>query len=207
MSARKTVRGYLTCSNHGSEKAEQICGACGKPVCNDCSTTTPDVTLVEYRKSGFAALLLGLGFLVLVPLVLSLLPPIFWRVFSDLAGKPLYIPGGLQTGSILVGIALLAGVRYRVTGDGFQLFNLQLLTRQVNLRTVCEDCYPSKRAQKWFAKALFFLGSLVVLYGLYLSFSQLFFRHLRIVGAGIALLVVREDIVAVTFDLVESQRS
>lgn len=203
MSTRTSVRDYLACEYHGETTADQICGECGTPLCDDCSATVTDVLLDDYRPNGVKLVLFGLLLAVAGPLLVNAVPRPVWLTLTDAAGKPLYIQGGLRPALIVVGVALLAKVRYRRVDDGFGLFNVQALTRRSNDRTVCENCYPAKRTQKLLGDALGLLAALLVLYGLYRSFSALFFQHLRYVGLGVALGVLRYDVVAAVSEFLE----
>ena len=203
MSERREIREFLACENHGDRGVDSVCGECGTPVCDDCSTSVTDLTLDHYTTDGFARLGLAL-MVVLAGLVLvDLVPRQFWLVLVDIAGQPLYIQGGLKQGLILLGIGLLLTGWIRTTDEGFGVMNRQALLRKRNARTVCEDCYGPKRTQRAILVAFWLLGAGIAVYGLYQSFSGLNFGPLRISGLGAGLWVLRYELATAVVALIE----
>jgi hypothetical protein len=206
-SVRAEVRDYLACDDHG-DRAEGVCGVCGTPVCADGRSEIRDVTLPAYERGGGRRLLYGLVLIVGPPLLLSVLfPRLLGTLTRSLFDKPLYLKGGLVPSLILVGLALLIGLRYRYADRAYadrRAFVLpytdrafDLLVRRSIRRTVCLECKRIKRRQRYVRYAVAVIAGSLVLYGLYYSVSGLFFRPLRFAGVGAALYVVREEVIAV----------
>ncbi|MFB6171895.1 MAG: hypothetical protein ABEJ23_05125 [Haloarculaceae archaeon] len=195
-SVRKEVRDYLACAEHG-DRAVGVCGVCGTPVCTDGASEVTDATLPDYERSGSRRVLLGLVLAVGVPLVFSVLfPRLLGTLTRPLFQKPLYLKGGLVPSSVLIGLALLATVRYRVADQTLDLF----VRRSVE-RTVCSECKRTKNTQRYVRYAVVAIAALLVVYGLYRSVPGLFFQPLTYTGVGVALYVLRDEAVAVVSSL------
>lgn len=203
MSERQEIREFLACDNHGDRGVDSVCGECGTPVCDDCSTFVTDLTLDHYEREGFGRLLGAVVVLLGGLLLVDQIPRQFWLVLVDIAGQPLYIQGGLKQGLILLGIGLLGTVWIRTTDEGFGVTNRQALLRKRNARTVCEDCYGPKRTQRVILITFWLLGAGIAVYGLYQSFSGLNFGPLRIAGLGAGLWVLRYELATAVVALIE----
>lgn len=197
---RQEVRDYLACSTHGNEKAHQVCGECGQPLCSDCASTVPDLTLTDYDTDGARTIAIALTLIVGVPVVVGVLPKQFWLLFVDLAGQPLFIQPGLRTGAIVVGIAMLGTVYFR---GGSSASDLRLLTRNSNERVVCSDCQGDKQFQRTLLYAVTGVAVLVMLFGLWQSVQSLDFSNLNVVGVGLAVFVARDGIATGLLALLE----
>lgn len=198
--SRKQVRRSLACEFHGSRDAAAVCGECGTPLCPDCSSTVPDVTLDHYVDGGFRRLVFGLALVVGVPLLLQVVAPrLLITVTSAVADSPLYLKGGLVQGSILVGLGLLSAVRFRSVDNSFEL-----LVGRANQRTVCDGCKPEKNLQRFVRYGVVAVAAGLVLLGLALSVPNGNFNPVRISGAGLALFVARDQLVSLAARILES---
>lgn len=199
------ARDFLACVDHDRE-AGQVCGECGDPICDDCATGVADVTLTHYERGGFWRFVRGAGLLVGVPLVLSVLfPNLLSQVLGLVPGSPFFLKGSLVVGSVFVGLATLSGVRYR-TRFGFAdltptvltdaVADFEFLVRRSNARQVCDDCRRDLKLQYWLGRGVGVLGLVLILYGLYASFTGgLVFIPLKWSFLGLALVVAKGEIV------------
>lgn len=199
---RKRVRDYLACDTHGDETAEQVCGECGTPVCDDCADRVNDMTLNDYEPGAARHIAVALGLVFVVPFLVNLVPQGVSLALADLAGKdsPLYYKGGLALASMLVGVAMLASVRYRPASSAS---DFELLTRNSNERVVCGDCKSEKSVQQGVYYLVAALGVLVALYGVWTAVDALFFRSLRVAGVGGAIFVLRAEITTFVLGFLE----
>lgn len=203
---RKRFTDYLACDDHNNRTAEQVCGECGQPVCKECASTVSDITLRHYEGGGLGKVVVGLALLVGVPTLLNVIAP---QLIGDIVrlvfDKPLYLKGGIVLSAVYIGLAYLALVRYRTRyglsdvsplelDDVVQDF--ELLVRRSGSRTVCEDCKRDKQVQRYLLYGVTLAALAFVLVGLYLSFSKLYFAPLKYTGSGVALYIVRKDLVA-----------
>lgn len=184
----------LSCKNHGDRKAGQVCGECGEPLCDDCSSRVTDVTLDDYR-GGLRRLVVGLLLIAVSLVFLDALPRQFWFELSSIAGEPLFLPPGLKLASLFTGLALLGTLRFRGIDDGFDLSGFSIATRRNNARSVCQSCYDGdKRLQRTLSRALKLIAVALIIYGIYQSVATLFFRSLWVSGVGGAVWILREDL-------------
>ena len=189
---RKEVRDFLACTADGHESTG-VCGVCGTPVCEDCSTTVQDIHLPDYERGGLWRVVLGLVFLAGVPVLLTAVFPRLVRVVRrQLIDQPIYLKESLVLSSVLVGMALLMTVRYRFA-DG----SLDLFVRRSSRRTVCSECKRQKNQQRYVRYAVVAVALVFVGYGLYQSLPGLFFPPIKYSGIGVALYVLRDDLVTV----------
>lgn len=198
-------RDFLACIDHDRE-AGQVCGSCGDPICEECSTGVADVTLTHYERGGFWRFVRGAGLLVGVPLVLSVLfPNILSVVLGLIPGSPFFLKGSFVLGSVFVGLATLSAVRYRTRFGLGELSptvltdavaDFEFLVRKSNARQVCDGCRQELKLQYWLGRAIGVLGLVLILYGLYASFTGgLVFIPLRWSFLGVALVVAKGEIV------------
>jgi hypothetical protein len=189
---RKKVRDFLACTADGHESTG-VCGVCGTLVCEDCSTTVQDIHLPDYERGGLWRVVLGLVFLAGVPVLLTAVFPRLVRVVRrQLIDQPIYLKESLVLSSVLVGMALLMTVRYRFA-DG----SLDLFVRRSSRRTVCSECKRQKNQQRYVRYAVVAVALVFVGYGLYQSLPGLFFPPIKYSGIGVALYVLRDDLVTV----------
>lgn len=199
MSERQQIRDYLACANHADRRVGHVCGECGDPVCDDCSSSVTDLTLDHYEVASGLRVVGWILCIVAGLFLVDLLPREIWLTLSDLAGKPMYIPGGLEKALIIFGVGLLGTmwIGNRTSGGRW------VFIRQRNQRTVCDDCYDSKRLQRTIVLAFSALGLVVILYGIYSSINGLDFRSFWIAGLGGALWVLRYEFATALVAVIE----
>jgi hypothetical protein len=198
-------RDFLACVDHDRE-AGQVCGECGDPLCGECATSVADVTLTHYDRGGFWRFVRGVGLFAGVPLLFTVLfPNLLSQVVGLLPGSPFFLKGSLVLGSVFVGVGSLSVVRYRtrfgladlsptVLTDAVKDF--EFLVRKSNARQVCDDCRRDLKLQYWLGRGIGVLGLLLVLYGLYASFTAgLVFIPLKWSFLGVALVIAKGEIV------------
>lgn len=208
---RKRVRDYLACDDHSNRAAERVCGECGSPLCDECASRLSDITLEHYERGGGKQLVIGLGLVIGVPLLLEVLAPnLVGSITGLLFDEAVYLEGSLVRGSIVVGLAYLAVVRYRTRYGlsdveplefGSAIGDFELLTRRSGTRTVCEQCKPDKQVQTYLLYGITLVAGALVVYGLYQSLPNLFFVPLRYSAVGIALYLARDELVALVVGL------
>lgn len=194
MSTVKEFKPYLV---DGGDRANCVCGKCGTPLAEENAKTETDLTFVQYEADGRKRALYGLALVALPTLVFSVLFPFLIKnITSLLVDQPLYLKGGLITGSFFVGLGLLGTVRYRT--DDFGLF-----TADHGERTVCEDCASSTSTQSLVRGATMLVGVVIALYGLYRCFTLLSFSYLKWVGLGTGIYLLSEEVTTFAATLLE----
>lgn len=189
------TEGSLSCKNHGDRGAGQVCGECGEPLCDDCSSRVTDVTLDDYGGGGVRRLVVGLLLIAGSLVFLDALPRGLWLALASIAGQPLYLRLGLKPMFLLTGLALLGTLRFRGIGDGFDLSGFSIVTRRNNARAVCQSCYDGdKRLQRTLSRVFKLVAVALIVYGVYQSVATLFFRWLWVSGVGGAVWILREDL-------------
>jgi hypothetical protein len=198
-----SARSDLACQTHGDRTAGQVCGECGAPLCDDCSTRVTDVTLDDYEPGGTRRLVVGLLLIAGSVALLDMLPRAMWLALASIAGEPLYVRLGLEPAFLLIGLALLGTLRFRGISDGVDVSEFGIVTRGSNDRVVCGPCNDgTKRLQRTIARVVALVAVALVVYGLYQSVASLFFRWLWVSGLGAAVWILREDLKLLVVELI-----
>lgn len=198
MSTKKLTasKDHVTCHRHGGREATAVCGNCGDPLCDECRDTAYDPSFVTFLSGkGSTRLTFGVFLLIGIPVLYPIaLADMIAAVRVELAPTHgLFAGKGLVPFSILVGFALLISVWFK---EG-SLFQPPFLVRQGSERYLCEDCISQVSRRNWITKIVSGLAAVVILAGLYRMVTAQNLVPLRLIGLGVALLILKDDIYAI----------
>lgn len=187
----------LPCKNHQRDTAIGVCGTCGDPLCPDCTEKFTDPAFRTFKPGGLVTLIAGFVLLVGVPVfLLSIYPDFVTDVSRLVFGGTVFLETGLVHSSVILGAALLLSVWFK-HGDG-----IGLVSGQAHERILCDECYHERRQLTVISKLVLAIAAVIIIYGLYTVATDgsrnpnrpFFFREIRIIAAGIAIYVLRDEI-------------
>lgn len=190
----KSQQTRLTCTNHGGNTANQVCGDCGDALCADCSDAEYDPLFIHYEsdnatKTLLAAAILLIGVPILYPAVHdAVVSPIRARLIG---ATGLWIVQGVIPGSIFLGLALVTKVWFR-TEEGA---NTRLLVRRGGERILCPDCQHRVSWRSRMNTIVTAVAGLLALYGAYRMVRVMHLEPLKWFGLAGAVYLVKDDIV------------
>lgn len=190
----------LTCYRD-SEKSVGVCGECGRPVCRDHHRTLHDSTFHHYEDGSKRAVAVIIG-IAGIPVVFGeLFPNLIPGVIQEVLGRPLFFTDTVIHSSIILAVALGVTLRFQ---SGERRGDFRLLVRRIAKRDFCDDCYEDTFLQRALYYGLVVVAAILVLIGLRDLVTQEVLLPLRTVAVGVALWLIRDDVVAYIMHLFET---
>jgi len=212
---RKRYRRELVCYRD-ADGADAVCGDCGRPVCGPILNTTlkglvssvfnehghgrrfHDSTFHEYRSGlkrvGLVVVLLGTALLFSV-----VFPNLLQTVVSLASLTPIGLNQAVVHSSVLLAIAAILTLRYQ---RGERTTDFRIRVRRTTDRVFCDKCFENRLVQWSLTYALIAVSAIVILFGIREVFTRGSALPLRVVVLGVAIAMVRDDLVAYVMEVV-----
>lgn len=212
----KRYRRELVCYRD-TDKAEGVCGECGRPVCGPIMDTSVngllssitsdhghgrklhDATFYHY-KSGFKRVVLTAGLFGTALLFSFVFPGLISGVLSSIFSNPVGLEAAIVQSSLVLALAGLATLRYQ---KGERSTSLRIRVRETASRVFCDECFENRLVQLVLSYALNALVVIFVILGFRGLVAQGSALPLRFVALGFAVLLVRDDVVAYVMEILE----
>lgn len=192
----------LTCYKD-SDVSEGVCGECGRPVCGDHRRSLRDSTFHYYEGGSRRAVAVLVGLLA-VPIVFTqLVPDLVPNLIQTALSRTLLFTDAVVQSAIILAVALALTLRLQ---SGEHRGDFRVLIRRATDRSLCDNCYEDTVLQRAFYYGVVVVAASLTLIGLRDIVTQGVLLPLRTVAVGLAVWVLRDDIVAYGMHAFEAEK-
>lgn len=202
-----------------TDEAEAVCGNCGRPVCGPLMDASfgglirnlytdhghgqrfHDATFHHY-ESGLGRVLLAVGLLGISILFSVVVPRLIPRIVLATISTPIELKPALIQSSAIIGIALLATLRYQ-RGERKTSFRIRI--RRGYERVLCDECFENRLVQLALMYVITGVAIVSFLLGVRNAIATSSLLPLRMGALAIGIIVIRDDLVAYVMFILESE--